>query len=84
YEFVIEALDPSVQWNVGIFIDKLDSDSPSSGLDCIGYMDGDYESITKHTITCRGLSGGVLRATVESISVLLNDVWEVNWTLPAQ
>jgi len=81
YEFVIEALDPSIEWNVGMYIDRPGGNKPSNSVDCIGGMDGDYGPETTHTVTCRGLFNGVLRAFFSEITVLLNNNWEIDWTL---
>jgi hypothetical protein len=82
YEFTIQSVDPSIQWNVGMFIDRPGGNTPSDSVDCIGGMDGDYGPTTTHTVTCRGLFNGVLRASFSEITVLLNDTWEIDWTLP--
>jgi hypothetical protein len=77
YEFTIQSLDPAVQWNVSVSIDK-----PTDFVDCIGSLDGDPASTTTHTVTCRGLPTGQLRAIIQDVSIQLNDVWEADWNLP--
>lgn len=82
YEFTIQSVDPSIQWNVGMSIDRPGGNTPSDSVDCIGGMDGDYGPTTTHTVTCRGLFNGVLRVSFNEITVLLNNTWEIDWTLP--
>ena len=81
YEFTIEALDPGIQWNVNMFIYKPKGEGYA---DCIGGIDGELGSITTHTVTCRGLFNDKLQATLTEISILLDEVWEIDWNLPAQ
>lgn len=81
YEFTIQSVDPSIQWNVGMFIDRPGGNTPSNSINCIGGIDGDYGPTTTHTATCRGLFNGVLRAYFSEITVLLNNTWEIDWTL---
>jgi hypothetical protein len=80
YEFTIQAVDPSVRWNVNLFIDK----RPNSGgyVDCIGGIPGDMAAITSHVVTCRGLPTDELRVSINEISVLLDEVWELDWSMP--
>jgi hypothetical protein len=82
YEFTIESVDPAIQWNVSMSIGKPKGDSEFA--DCIGGMDGNAGTTTTHTVTCRGLSDNKLQVTIAEISVLLDEVWEVGWTLPAK
>lgn len=82
YEFTIESVDPAIQWNVSISIGKPKGDAGFA--DCIGGMDGELGSITTHTATCRGFSDNKLQVTINEISVLLNEVWEIDWTMPTQ
>lgn len=84
YEFTIRSVDPAVQWNVDMFIDRPDGNTPSNFVDCIGGMDGDSASTTMHTVTCRGLPNGTLRVAINHIAIMLNDVWEMDWTLSTQ
>lgn len=77
YEFTIEAVDPSVRWNVNLFMG-----SPNGETDCIGGMDGEAGSVTTHTVSCRGLSSGNLEVDIIEISVWLNERWQVNMTIP--
>jgi hypothetical protein len=67
-----------------MFIDRPGGNTPSNSVDCIGGIDGDYGPATKHTVTCRGLSNGTLRVAINDITIMLNDVWEIDWTLSTQ
>ncbi|MFN8381275.1 MAG: hypothetical protein U0V02_05010 [Anaerolineales bacterium] len=82
YEFTVEAVDPSIQWNVNLFVSKPEDDSEFA--DCIGGMDGEAGSVTTHIMSCRGLSSGNLQVEISEISIWLNEAWEVNWVMPGQ
>jgi len=82
YEFTIEAVDPSIQWNVNLFVSKPQGDSEFA--DCIGGMDGEAGSVTTYIMSCRGLSSGKLQAQISEISIWLNEIWEVDWAMPGQ
>ena len=84
YEFTIESLDPAVQWNVGVFLSRPQGAADAGFVDCIGYMDSEPGPTTTHTVTCRGLPAQKLQVTVYEVSVLLEDNWQMSWTLPAQ
>jgi hypothetical protein len=64
-------------------IDRPGGNTPENFTDCIGGMNGDYASTTTHTVTCRGLFNGVLRASFNEITVLLDNTWEADWAMPA-
>jgi len=82
YEFTVEAVDPSIQWNVSLFVSKPEGDP---GLaDCIGGMDGEAGSVTTHIMSCRGLFSGNLQVEISEISIWLNEIWEVDWVMPDQ
>jgi len=81
YEFTIRSVDPAVQWNVDMFIDRPDGNTLPDFVDCIGGMNSDSASTTMHTVTCRGLPNGTLRVAINDIAIMLNDVWEMDWTL---
>jgi len=40
--------------------------------------------MTMHTVTCRGLPASVLQVTIDEVSILVTDTWEMDWSLPAQ
>jgi len=82
YEFTVEAMDPSIQWNVSLFVSKPEGDPGFA--DCIGGMDGEAGSVTTHTMSCRGLSSGILQVEISEISIWLNEIWEVAWVMPGQ
>ena len=82
YEFTVEAMDPSIQWNVSLFVSKPEGDPGFA--DCIGGMDGEAGSVTTHTMSCRGLSSGILQVEISEISIWLNEIWEVAWVMPSQ
>lgn len=82
-EFETQSIDPAIQWNVAFLLDR----SPNySGdiVDCAGYIEGKSGSTTLYTVPCRGLPDNVIRVIFNSISVLLDDAWEIDWALPVQ
>lgn len=80
YEITVESLDPAVRWNANFFVSKPEGESGYA--DCIGYKDGEAGTATTHTVSCRGLATGKLTVSFDEISVLLDEVWTVNWALP--
>lgn len=79
YEFTIQSHDPSIQWTVDMGLWELQTERDGF-MDCLGFVRGKTASTTTFTITCRELPGHQLKATVSSISVLLDDVWVINWS----
>lgn len=82
YEFTIQSLDPSLNWKVMLSLAR--PEGSQDFVDCIGYLPDAAENMTTHTVACRGLPASVLQVTIDEVSILVTDTWEIDWSLPAQ
>jgi hypothetical protein len=81
----MQSSDPTIEMEGSLSMTlrwSTDVQTPNCGLGDVAIQKGSTFTLTSF---CKGaLPNNTLRVTFQDISVLLNDVWEMDWTPPAQ